>query len=61
MELRVNGRWVADHEAGHAVARLVQDRQTGRPGPPIRRVVIIPESNPWTLRHVDRDGRVQED
>jgi hypothetical protein len=38
-----------------------EDRQTGRRGPAIRKVKIIPESEIWPMQHVERDGRVQQD
>jgi hypothetical protein len=61
MQLGMERRCLADHEAGHAVARLVLDQRVGRRGPSIRMVKIIPESGPWPMQHTDRDGRVQQD
>jgi hypothetical protein len=40
-------KWLAFHEAGHAVAKLAQDEVDAIPGPFIRRVLIRP-STEWT-------------
>jgi hypothetical protein len=61
MELCVYRRWVADHEAGHAVARLVLDRRVGRRASPIRKVRVIPEGKPWPMSHTGRDGKERRD
>jgi hypothetical protein len=63
------GKWLAYHEAGHAVARLALDRELPYPGQMVKRVSIVERidqriiSSRGTVMHAigmaEQDGRVQ--
>src|SRR5690242_20377652 len=52
-------RYLAFHEAGHAVARLALDRVAPCPGPVIRHVMVRP-ADTWGTPFAEADGLAQD-